>query len=542
MVANTDTAVSLPQVAGRIVVFTGSLNFTVRRGIAAIDQALPGLQWLVLVRSQRRSPGVLWKNQKLNFKRHGWRWIPYQALDLIRRVASAAKPYEPLAPTPGHESTLLALKAKGNLRVETVEDIHAEETLDKVRQFAPDLGLSLAAPILKRALFALPRLGTINLHKGRLPDFRGMPPAFWEMWTDQDGVGCSVHVVDDKLDTGPLLAERFVRRERFSTVRGLQLELDEVAFDLTTGVVRDILAGQAKPRAQAAGAGRTFKRPTLAQQAALSARLAPRVALGTRLKSAAKDAIDLSQLALHRLHLDRLMAPRLTVLLYHRVADDARDNLTAGIAQFEADMQWVSSHCQMLSIEDVVGMVRVPRSSRPLVAVTFDDGYLDNYRFAAPILRRYGVPAAFFVSTGIVNSTLPFPHDVRRKNPPLEKMSWDQLREMRQWGFTIGSHTVNHIDCAKEPEEVVRSELAQSRDDLARELSLDRPILAYPYGGRQHMTPARLELVKLAGYAGCLSAYGGVNVGSVDRFNVLRRTVSHEFSALSVQRMCLGLL
>jgi peptidoglycan/xylan/chitin deacetylase (PgdA/CDA1 family) len=322
----------------------------------------------------------------------------------------------------------------------------------------------------------------------------------------------------------------------------LQLELDEVAFDLTAGVVRDIFAGQATPRAQAAGAGRTFKRPTLAQQAALISRLAPPVALGTRLKSAAKGAIDLSQLAMHRLNLDRVMAPRLTVLLYHRVADDARDNLTAGIEQFETDMQWVSSHCQMVSIEDVVGMARVPRSKRPLVAVTFDDGYLDNYRVAAPILRRHGVPAAFFVSTGIVNSTLPFPHDVRRKNPPLEKMTWSQLREMRKWGFTIGSHTVNHIDCAKEPEHVVRSELAQSRDDLARELSIDRPILAYPYGGRQHMTAARLELVKSAGYTGCLSAYGGVNVACVDRFNVLRRTVSHEFSALSVQRMCLGLL
>lgn len=525
--------------ARRIAVFTGGLSYTVRQGIVAIDEARPGLQWLVLLRETRRTPGGIWRSQILNIKRNGWRWITYQLGEIWGRLTSRARPHRPLPPTPGHELTGEAFAARPNVRIVRVADINGAEAQQALQGFGADLGLSLAAPILKRAVFALPRLGTINLHKGRLPDFRGMPPAFWELWHDQATVGCSIHGVDERLDTGPLVAESEVQRQRFSTVKGLQLELDDLAIGLTRDAALAMLDGTAIPRPQPAGKGATYRKPTLLQQAQLERKLAHPVQAPLA-KKIAKQGLGLLAAGLSRVGVARLLAPRVVVLLYHRVADDARDNLTVGIEQFDQQMQWLATHCDVLPIEAVLAMDAVPRSGRPLVAVTFDDGYLDNYRHAAPILRRHGLPAAFFVSTGIVDSERAFPHDVRRKNPPLSKMSWDQLREMRAWGFTIGSHTVGHIDCAAEPEEVVRHELARSRDDLREQLGVTEPIFAYPYGGRQHMTPARLELVKQAGYVGCLSAYGGVNVGHVDRFNVVRLSLSWEFDPRSFQRLCLG--
>jgi len=530
-----------PQGLGRrIVVFTGGLNYTVCKGIVAIDDAIAGLQWLVLVRTEPRTLGRLWRNQVQNVRRNGWRWLPYQCVEMLRRAFAPRRAQAVKPPCPGHEFTSAALEGRPHIAIERVGDIHAISALERVKAFAPDLGLSLAAPILRRVLCAIPRLGSINLHKGKLPEFRGMPPAFWEIWNDKSSVGCSVHCIDDKLDTGPLLAQATVMRQAHSTVRGLQLELDEVAIVLTREAVCAVMDGTAVPQSQERGSAATYRKPTLVQQAQLRKRESPRLAPAQRAKVIVKDGAAVLMLGAHRLGISRWLSPRVVVLLYHRVADDARDNLTAGIAQFEKNMKWVSENCQLVSIEEVLSMRVVSSSSRPLVAVTFDDGYLDNYAYAAPILRRYGVPAAFFVSTGIVNSDKSFPHDVRRNNPALQKMSWNQLREMRQWGFTIGSHTVNHIDCAAEPEEIVWRELMQSREDLKAELDISRPILAYPYGGRRHMTAQRLELVKKAGYVGCLSAYGGVNVAAVDPFNVLRRTVSHEFSERSVQRMCLG--
>ena len=85
----------------------------------------------------------------------------------------------------------------------------------------------------------------------------------------------------------------------------------------------------------------------------------------------------------------------------------------------------------------------------------------------------------------------------------------------------------------------MRSELARSRDQLKQELGLPGVLFAYPYGGKQHMTPARLELVKQAGYTGCLAAYGGTNVGTVDRYNVLRRPINWEFSDRAFLFECL---
>ena len=86
---------------------------------------------------------------------------------------------------------------------------------------------------------------------------------------------------------------------------------------------------------------------------------------------------------------------------------------------------------------------------------------------------------------------------------------------------------MSHIDCATEPEAKVRAELEQSHGDLQRELALPAFMFAYPYGRRHNMTAERLEIVKATGFTACLSAYGGVNVGVVDRFNILQIGRAH---------------
>jgi peptidoglycan/xylan/chitin deacetylase (PgdA/CDA1 family) len=524
----------------RIVVFTGAFDYTVRKGIVAIDDAIPELTWLVLLQRPARTLRQLLHNQAVNFRRNGWRWIPYQLADLWRRTTSQRSRRDSRS-GPGSRYSERVAQERPNLRLLRVSDVHAPGSIAAVREFAPDLGLSLAAPILRRALFSLPRLGTINLHKGKLPEFRGMPPAFWEMWHDQASVGCSVHCVDDRLDTGDLVVESSVSRARHSTVRGLQLQLDEVGIDLMIAATRSLLDGSAARRPQPAGQGTTHRKPTLSQQASLRRRLSQAGSLATLPRHLVKEARAATLCGLYR-GLRRVLAPRITVLLYHRISDDVRDNLTVGIEQFERQMAIVAERCHVLPIEEVLAASVIPKSPRPLVAVTFDDGYLDNYLHAAPILLRHDIPAAFFVATGIIDSDRRFPHDLRRGNPAIPTMRWEQLRTMHRWGFTIGSHTVNHIDCASEPEDVVREELHRSRDALRSELGIAEPILAYPYGGRLNMTPQRLQLVREAGYSGCLAAYGGTNLQRVDRFNVLRRGISHEFSDRAFRLECLGLL
>ena len=524
-----------------IVVFTGDLSFSVRKGIVHIDRTVPGTRWLVLIHRPPRQAAQVARNQWRNLRRNGWRWIPYQVGEACRMLTARPQAGRTVPQAPGEEFSVAALRRNPRVRLLEVPDIHAPETLKIVRDFRPDLGIALAAPILRRPLFAIPAQGTLNLHKGKVPEYRGMPPAFWEFWNDEQQVGCTVHWVDDKLDTGALAAQTLVPRDRHSTVRGMQLALDEVGIELTARVAREVLSEQAHAEPQT-GPGTTHRKPTLAQVAMLDRKMAALDPASQPLpKRLLKSGLAIGAQALFATGVQHALRPRITVLLYHRVTDSVRDNLSVGIAQFERQMALLRRHCRVLAIEEVLACRSIPRSSRPLVCVTFDDGYLDNHLNAAPILVRHGIPAAFFVSTGIVGSAQCFPHDARRGNPPIANLQWEHLRSMRDQGFTIGSHTVNHVDLAGESEAVAWSELTRSRDDLRRELGLREVILGYPYGGRQHMTAQRLDLVKQAGYAGCLSAYGGSNVGSVDRFDVRRRGIHWEFFDRAFRYECLGL-
>jgi len=524
----------------RMVVFTADFSYSVRRGIAEIDAAIPGISWLVVIHSPRRTLRRLIGNQLRNLARNGWRWIPYQAAELLKRLTA-----NHLAATdahrPGYEFTREALASRACFRIVHVADVHSDSSLATVKAFKPDLGLCIAAPLLHRSLFAIPALGTINLHKGKLPEYRGMPPAFWELWNDEKSIGCSVHWVTEGLDAGGIVGQTKIDRQRFSTLRGLRAQLDEAGIELMQKAVQQILAGVACSQRQAEE-GTTYRKPTLAQMAALTRKLAqPRLPLQRRAPQFAKHLVWQGAWLASKCGMNAILLPRITVLLYHRVSDEVRDNLTVGIEQFDRQMSLLRAHCTTLSIEEVVEADPITRDRRPLVAVTFDDGYLDNYQNAAPILLRHCIPAAFFVSTGIVNTERQFPHDKQRGNHGIPVMQWDHLRRMRDWGFTIGSHSVSHIDCAAEPAETVRAELAQSLEHLHRELGIDSALFAYPYGGRQNMTPERLDLVRGAGYAGCLSAYGGTNIGTVDRYNVLRRGIHWEFSDRAFLFECLGL-
>lgn len=527
----------------RIVVFTGDLSFAVRKGIVLADKAIAGLTWLVVVHAPRKRPAALVKSQWRALRRDGWRWLPYTLGEVWRRLFEAASGDGPpgSGAAPGSEFSSAALAARDNVRIVRVPDIHGPEAIQLVKDFAPRLGLALGAPILRKFLFALPDAGTLNLHKGRVPDYRGMPPAFWELWNGESSVGCTVHWVEEKLDTGAVAARDVVPCAPFSTVKGLQLQLDEVGVELVQSAVADVLQGTAVASPQGTG-GRTHRKPSLAQVAALERRLAARDRVAEpRSKALLKAGLGRGTHALWRAGLYRALAPRITVLLYHRVSDDVRDNLTTGVEQFHRQMALIRRHCHVLSLEDVLEAKVIPRSRRPLVCVTFDDGYRDNHDHAVPILVRHQIPAAFFVSTGIVGTDGVFPHDIKRRNDPIPTMDWAQLRRMKELGFTIGSHTVNHIDCAGEPEAVVWKELVESRNTLRRELGIRDVILGYPYGGREHMSPERLDLVREAGYTGCLSAYGGTNLYSIDPFNVRRRGIHWQFSDQAFMRECVGL-
>lgn len=127
--------------------------------------------------------------------------------------------------------------------------------------------------------------------------------------------------------------------------------------------------------------------------------------------------------------------------------------------------------------------------------ITFDDGYLDTYEVAAPVLRSYGFVATVFVVAGLVGRRSLWDAG-KCCTAPL--MDWDQLRELARRGWSIGSHTLTHPELARLPVDEARHEIVDSRRVLEQEL--DRPVktFCYPFGNWDEIT---YELVRLAGYA-----------------------------------------
>lgn len=144
-----------------------------------LAERFPASEIAVLLHAPRKTPAQLLRNQWRNVRRHGWRWIPYQSAEIVQLAAARLQSPPPpqSADRPGQNFTLEALKRHPRIRIHSVPAINGEQACAWVRDFGADLGVALGAPILKPALFTLPRMGTINLHKGRLPDYRGMPPA-----------------------------------------------------------------------------------------------------------------------------------------------------------------------------------------------------------------------------------------------------------------------------------------------------------------------------------------------------------------------------
>jgi peptidoglycan/xylan/chitin deacetylase (PgdA/CDA1 family) len=91
------------------------------------------------------------------------------------------------------------------------------------------------------------------------------------------------------------------------------------------------------------------------------------------------------------------------VLMYHRIAEPDADpwKLCVSRRNFAEQLALLGSCATVLPLREIAGQLRKTSGARPLVAVTFDDGYADNLHEALPTLQRAGLPATVFVSTGL---------------------------------------------------------------------------------------------------------------------------------------------
>lgn len=232
------------------------------------------------------------------------------------------------------------------------------------------------------------------------------------------------------------------------------------------------------------------------------------------------------------------MKRSIPILLYHHVSPD-REITPAG---FERQLRWLLEQgYQCLSMEEVLKRIRGEYSiDRPAFAVTFDDGYLDNWIYAFPILKNLGVNATVYVVTERVESgparSLPPVLDTRaNERGPGGFLAWSELREMAASGLVaVGSHTHTH-----------RHFMRRDRyDDLDRELSVSKGIIekelgrpcfhfSWPWGDYR---TEWWNLLQQAGYKTAVTTRAGANALGTAPYALKRMKVSREDLGWLAQR------
>lgn len=222
----------------------------------------------------------------------------------------------------------------------------------------------------------------------------------------------------------------------------------------------------------------------------------------------------------------RQFRDKAVVVLFHRVDDRLKKNpISCGVSEFRDYCRFFSKYFKVVGLGEMMRRLQAGEDISRHIVITFDDGYRDNYDTAAPILSELNLPACFFVATGLVNSTTvpPWDEDIGVKK---SWMNWDQVRGLREQGFEIGSHTVNHVDLGVLRDSCAEIEINLSKARLESELSEPCKHFSYPFGRLDQMTEANRELVRKAGYECCVSAYGGAVAPGVDPFYVKRAPIS----------------
>ena len=210
---------------------------------------------------------------------------------------------------------------------------------------------------------------------------------------------------------------------------------------------------------------------------------------------------------------------RAVILCYHRIGE--ADVLTTTPENFQRDLEYLKTHFQCLALADLCGRLQNDRLDAPAVAITFDDGYRDNFLQGVPLLKAAQIPATFFVSTGFMSTMRVFEHD-KNETRDFAKMTWDDLRAMQNDGFEIGSHTVNHADMGAISQGKIEMELQDSLATLNAELGPRPRAFAFPYGKPRNVPRRAIGAARRAGYYAAFSAYGGDNGPGAELF-CLRR-------------------
>lgn len=253
---------------------------------------------------------------------------------------------------------------------------------------------------------------------------------------------------------------------------------------------------------------------------------------------------------------------------------------------FRQQIEILASCFRVASLEQVVDEIKHECLLPETICITFDDGYLDNYIYAYPILKQYNVPATIFLTSDVIGTTKILWHDrallalkntqnrrfhhedfskqefdltdelskqhvairilewlkrfspVERDNKiktlldlcgvkesiggPRLMLDWQEVQEMHRNGITFGAHTKSHPILTLLPQEEKEGEIIGSKRAIEDKLGVAVTTFAYPNGKITDFDEETKRCLRLAGFRCAVTTCFGLNTSKRDAFEFYR--------------------
>jgi peptidoglycan/xylan/chitin deacetylase (PgdA/CDA1 family) len=185
-------------------------------------------------------------------------------------------------------------------------------------------------------------------------------------------------------------------------------------------------------------------------------------------------------------------APGIHILNGHRINSEKEPET------FRRLLEELSKKVEFIKVEDAVQMIlRKEQPQKPMVAFTFDDGFMDCYNYFAPVLEQFNTNALFFINPNYVEGNSKYIEDFNKHivlTSNKQPMRWEHLRELADRGHLIGAHTMDHYEINSNDIDALKYQIIDCKKDIEDNLGKPCDYFAFPYGKLSQASPSSINM------------------------------------------------
>ena len=229
------------------------------------------------------------------------------------------------------------------------------------------------------------------------------------------------------------------------------------------------------------------------------------------------------------------------VVMYHRVINKSENEGIHGTYIYEnifrEHMKYLKeNNFSVITFEDLnnIGWRNRFDKNKKYIIITFDDGYVDNYELAFPILKEFNFKATIFLMGESTYNEWDVKADGEKSFP---LMSVEMIKEMQDYGIEFGAHTFNHPKLNKLSNDEIKYQIVDVKKPLEEKIGREIITFAYPYG---ILNDYAKKMVEEAGYTFGVATDSGSVCLSNDLYQIRRIAIFPNTNLFSFKRKVKG--